>query len=577
LSAVSAHSKPRVSWSSALVHLTVIGKIAIPAVLIAAVGIGLVAYASVNLAHVAEGTDRLVSGAARRVDLVLDATAQFNSAAVTEKNIILYTQESDVAKAVGLYREITDGILHRLDLLDTITTDANQTALIETFRNAVKNRARIDATVFELAAQHNTAAAFALSASEAAQQRKIASAAADKLAALSRARLEADRQDALAVAHRSQTAVIVTAVVGFSVAFAALAWIGVFQVSRPLRAMTRQMGRLANGDTDINVDGTDRRDEIGALARALLVFRENARNARQLEGEKKQAQERRDGHQRTLQQNVDVFRVQAQDAICALTEASAGLNETARTMADTAGETTQQASEAADGAGRTSANTQAIATATEALAASVRDIVGQVGSASAMASETVREAERTNGKMQMLTAATSQIGKVLELIRAIAAQTNLLALNATIEAARAGEHGKGFAVVASEVKTLAGQTARATHDIAEQITSIQAATQEAQDAIAGIGMRVGRIDEIAAGIAECMDQQGRATIDITRTVQEAAESTQSVTSGITGVSQAAERTAASARRVLRSAVDVDEQGQRLRDDIEGFLKQIRAA
>jgi methyl-accepting chemotaxis protein len=211
------------------------------------------------------------------------------------------------------------------------------------------------------------------------------------------------------------------------------------------------------------------------------------------------------------------------------------------------------------------------------LSSSVAEIGRQVTQSTEIAGQAVAEANRTNVTVQGLSAAAQKIGDVVKLISDIASQTNLLALNATIEAARAGDAGRGFAVVASEVKSLANQTAKATEEISAQVAAMQGATADAVQAIEGIGRTIGSINEIASVISIAVDQQGAATREIARNVQEAAQGTGQVSSNISGVNQAADKTGSAASKVLSSAEQLSGQAATLRADVDRFLANIRAA
>ncbi|KMO31681.1 chemotaxis protein [Methylobacterium variabile] len=349
-------------------------------------------------------------------------------------------------------------------------------------------------------------------------------------------------------------------------------------VSRPIELMTRAMGRLAGGDTVSKIPYGGRRDEIGAMAGAVEVFRENLIRTRRLEEETALARASAEEQRKAgMRQMADGFEAAVGGIVGMVSSAASELQATAQSMSATAGETAAQSTSVAAAAAQAGANVTTVAAAAEELGASVAEIGRQVSSSADLAQAAVTEANATAGLVQDLSQAASRIGDVVALISQIASQTNLLALNATIEAARAGTAGRGFAVVAAEVKELAAQTAHATDEIGRQIGLIQGSTDQAVGAINGIGVRIREIAGVAASIAAAVEQQDAATQEIVRNVAQASAGTGEVTANIAGVAGAAEETGAAAAQVLTSASELSRQSEHLSAEVHRFLTTVRAA
>jgi methyl-accepting chemotaxis protein len=364
--------------------------------------------------------------------------------------------------------------------------------------------------------------------------------------------------------------IILGAVVGYL--------IGQFGIVKPIEALKTVMEAFAGNDLKANVPGLDRRDEVGDMARAVEVFKKNGleverMRAEQMEVEKHNAQ-RRKADMVTI---ADNFEAAVGEIIETVSSASNELEASARTLASTAERTQGLTNSVAEASGEASSNVQSVATATEELSSSVNEIGRQVQQSARMANEAVDQARKTNDRVGELSKAAARIGDVVELINTIAGQTNLLALNATIEAARAGEAGRGFAVVASEVKALAEQTAKATGEIGQQISGIQAATQESVGAIQEISGTIEKLSEISATIAAAVEEQGAATQEISRSVQQAARGTQQVSSNISDVQHGAGETGSASSQVLSAAQSLSGESNRLKLEVGKFLGSVRAA
>ncbi|MBT3359629.1 MAG: HAMP domain-containing protein [Rhodospirillales bacterium] len=349
-------------------------------------------------------------------------------------------------------------------------------------------------------------------------------------------------------------------------------------ISGPISAMTGAMGRLADGDLETHIPAQGQTNEIGQMAGAVQVFKENAIRVKEMEAEQKEAEKRAEADKRAAMNKLaDDFESAVGGVVDQVSSAATEMQASSESMAATAEETSQQSATVATASEQASANVQTVASAAEELSSSISEISRQVGQSSEITSSAVVQAEQTNEKVQGLAEAANKIGEVVELITDIADQTNLLALNATIEAARAGDAGKGFAVVASEVKNLANQTGKATDEIGTQIAEIQSATQEAVTAIEAIGKTIGEVDEIAATIAAAVEQQGAATQEIARNVEQAAAGTSEVSSNIGGVNQAAGDTGAAATQIQSAASELSEQSETLRSEVGKFLSNVRTA
>jgi methyl-accepting chemotaxis protein len=348
-------------------------------------------------------------------------------------------------------------------------------------------------------------------------------------------------------------------------------------IVNPVSSMTAAMRKLAAGDTSAAIPAQDHKDEIGDMAKAVGVFKENMIKADELAAEQRAEQERKERRQKAIESHITEFDRSVREALDALGSAATEMRATATSMSATAEETQRQAGTVASASEQTSANVETVAASSEEMSGSIGEISRQVTQASQIAERAVEDAQRTNATVNTLAEAAQKIGQVVQLIQDIASQTNLLALNATIEAARAGDAGKGFAVVASEVKSLANQTAKATEDIAAQIGSIQTVTREAVTAIQGIGGTIGQISEISTSIASAMEEQGAATQEIARNTQQAAKGTEQVSQTIAGVNRAAGETGTAAGQVLASAEQLGRQSETLRSEVNRFLEKIRAA
>jgi methyl-accepting chemotaxis protein len=357
-----------------------------------------------------------------------------------------------------------------------------------------------------------------------------------------------------------------------------MAWLAIRSVVSPLRGMTARMNGLAAGDIDSPVIGDDRGDEIGAMAKALLVFRDNARDKVRLEAEQEAAAKRAESERAAAMARVaDDFEANVGEIVSAVVNAAGHLRTIAQTMRETASTGSESAAHVVSAAEEASANVQTVAAASEELSAAISEIGQQVTRSADISEAAVTEAGRANEMVQGLAQAAARIGEVVKLINDIASQTNLLALNATIEAARAGDAGKGFAVVANEVKALANQTAKATEEIGSQINGIQSETRATVASIEGMGGTITNINQIASAIAAAVEEQNAATQEISRNVQLAAEGTNSVSRNIGTVREAAGETAQAAEGLLSAAELLGSQSEKLRSEVQNFLHSVRAA
>jgi len=349
-------------------------------------------------------------------------------------------------------------------------------------------------------------------------------------------------------------------------------------IATPIGVITATMRKLATGDTSVKVAGIERTDEIGQMACAVQVFKDNMIEADRLRSEQAEM-EKRTAEQRKadMYRLADQFENAVGEIIETVSSSSTELEAAANTLTRTAEHTQELSTVVAAASEEASANVQSVASASEEMAASVGEISRQVQESARIAGDAVDQAQKTNDRVYALSQAATRIGDVVELINTIAGQTNLLALNATIEAARAGEAGRGFAVVASEVKALAEQTAKATSEISHQVADIQTATQDSVAAIREIGGTIGRISEISAAIASAVEEQGAATQEISRNVQQAAQGTTQVASNISDVQRGANETGTASSQVLGSAQSLSLESNRLKLEVGNFLNTVRAA
>jgi methyl-accepting chemotaxis protein len=349
-------------------------------------------------------------------------------------------------------------------------------------------------------------------------------------------------------------------------------------LSRPLAAITAVMNRLSNGEIDVKIPGSERRDELGTMAAAVDVFRRSMIESRSMRETQEASKQQAEREKKALQrQMADRFEADVKSVVAAVATATTDMQRVAGEITVSVSGTSERAAAAAAASEEASASVNTVAAATEELASSVAEIGRQVTHSSQVADNAVVKAGQTTEMVASLASAAEKIGDVLRLIGAIASQTNLLALNATIEAARAGDAGRGFAVVASEVKNLASQTAKATEEIAEQVAAIQSATGGCVTAIGGISDTIREISAIATTIAAAVEQQDSATREIARSVQQAATGTSEVSVNVTGASQSADQSRALADNVQAATGQLGRQADALHASVDTFLAGLREA
>ncbi|ASG20434.1 methyl-accepting chemotaxis protein [Nitrospirillum viridazoti] len=357
-----------------------------------------------------------------------------------------------------------------------------------------------------------------------------------------------------------------------------MAWGLTRLVAAPIVGMTAVMQRLADGDTRVEVPARDREDEVGGMARAVAVFKDNMQEADRLRTEQEALKQRAEKERRQAMLDLaGAFESRVGGIVNGVTAQATELLATAQTLNSSSGHVAREAGTVAAASMQATQNVQTVAAATEELSASIQEITLQVSRSSQMISSAVGQAGRTNEEVQGLMQSAQRIGEVVTLINDIASRTNLLALNATIEAARAGDAGKGFAIVASEVKSLATQTAQATEEIRAQIAGMQAATETSAKSIQGIVEIINQVDQAATTIASAVEEQAATTNEITRNVQQAAQGTNDVSQTISRVSDAAQETGGAAGEVHTAANDLSKNGELLKQQVDTFLREIRAA
>ena len=399
----------------------------------------------------------------------------------------------------------------------------------------------------------------------------------DDLAALSKVYAERAKKIAEDTALNRQLAFLLTCLGGLALI---LVGVGVFiiarLVARPLSVITTTIKQVAEGAEGIEVPHTGRQDEIGALARAIRIFQEAMDRNRNLSSQALLDSKAREERTRQIETSVESFRDAIGSVLSAVNDSASGMRNTAQSISGVAGVASGRASAAAHATEQASSNVSAVASAAEQLSASIEEIGRQVRQSADVVEQAGQRTDKSVAEIESLAAATQRIDGVLTLIQAIAEQTNLLALNATIEAARAGEAGRGFAVVAHEVKALAGQTAKATSEIGQNISMIQVSTRNAVEAVREIGTAVREINEVTANIAGAVGQQDAATREISANAQLAAEGNSTLVMNIGSLSEAIDNTNKGASSVLSASSDLASTAERLSREVEKFFHDLRA-
>ena len=364
-------------------------------------------------------------------------------------------------------------------------------------------------------------------------------------------------------------------VIGALAVTAILSITNITTLAPPMRRLTKIMSKLAKGDTNVELTGATRKDEIGDMSRAVEVFKSNAIERKQFEEEQatRQGDMERAAKQK-LAEFTERFEATISDITNGLDQSAGELKTTAKNLTEGAVDTNSCATTAASASSEAAENVRTVAAATEELSSSITEIGQQINTSAKTVDHATKRTREANDRIDSLAQAAQNIGNVVQLIQDIAEQTNLLALNATIEAARAGDAGKGFAVVANEVKSLASQTAKATEEISQQINGVQSSTDDAVSAINEIDATMNQISELSISIAAAVEQQAAATGEISRSIQEAARGTKLVSENIEAVTTSATDTSQSADGILQFSNDLAEQTNRLQTEIGSFLKEV---
>jgi methyl-accepting chemotaxis protein len=558
-------------------NLKLLHKLAIPAVLILAAGLVTLALAIHWVTVFEDNVAAIVDRHAVRLERVLTIVGDLSKATITQRDLRLATKVDVAEKLAAEYRENLAKVAEQIDAVVPLMTDPDQRRIVEEAKEAFSHFLGVNGEQSAGIIEGLKTGTPPPGGGKGRVWRQKVDDLLAQIVPLSRANMAQAKETGIAEGRRAAFMLVGVSGLAVFVGLAMLAWIAIAQVARPLGRITALMGRLAAGDLTIAVEGAERRDEVGALARALAVFKQTAIEAERARADRDGEREAKAARALALDRLNREFEGKTQTLAESLSAAARQLQASAQSMSTTADAANRQSVAAASASEQASTNVETVASATEELAASIREIAQQVTESATISGRAAAEAKRTDHTVQALAEAAQKIGEVVALINAIAGQTNLLALNATIESARAGEAGRGFAVVAAEVKALAAQTAAATGEIAGQVGHIQAATTEAVEVIRRVAGTIEDINRIASQIAAAVEQQGAATADIARTVTQAAQGTREVSANVGGLKQAATATRGTAEQVLAAAGELTRQAHELTGGLAEFLAGTKAA
>jgi methyl-accepting chemotaxis protein len=497
---------------------------------------------------------------------VKKAAAHFQTASALADTFVVNADQAVATSALARLK-LVDTSLQAVSSADESVMQALKevSALLEKYQQALIKLIDNSKEVDELAAEMADSAAAIVKGANAMK--------ADLLA--EQTRLEAESNAAIS---ETQQLVVILALGGFLLGGALAVLLG-RGISRPITRMCKAMRELASGNFDVILPGLGRRDELGEMAGAVEEFKVQAIAKAERDAAEQDALNQASSAARRAEliRFADDFESAVGTIVTNVSASALDLESAAGLLTRTAETTQGLSSQVASASETASGNIQSVASATEQLSASVDEIGRRVSESNRIAEEAVLQAQQTDGRIGKLSRAAQEIGDVVKLITAIAEQTNLLALNATIEAARAGDAGRGFAVVAAEVKSLANQTAKATDEISSHILGMQGATQESVAAIKQIGGTIGQISSIASTISAAVEQQSSATQEIARNVQNVADGTHEASANIMRVNQGATETGSASENVLNSARTLTTESTRLREELDRFMSNIRAA
>jgi methyl-accepting chemotaxis protein len=541
--------------------------------------LGLAAYAFVLLSNNETKVRDLNDGIIQHADMIADFSLQAQRSVATLYRLTsTAANESDEQKLEKMAKTVGEGLDRIAGKFATVKTAAAEAGIeqdkITALDAAFVAYMKAAKFVIDMATSDASAALTFMTGAE----RKFGE--VDKMLEEIGTALDAKREETLSSIYTGMTrgrAVFVAVSLAIAALSLAISFLISRIISRPIVEMTATLGRIAEKDYSAAIPALGLRDEIGRMATAVNVLKDRSIEADRLDAERRQASDAAEKRARRLAELTHVFETGIGGIVKAVADGSTELRTNAEALATTAQQTNQQCQTVSTASEQATGNAQTVSAAAEELTSSIGEISRQVAHSAQITLKAVEDASNTNATVKGLAEAAQKIGQVVTIINEIASQTNLLALNATIEAARAGEAGKGFAVVASEVKSLANQTAKATEEIASQISAIQQVTGEAASAIGNIAGTIGEINKIATSIASAVEEQGAATQEIARNVQAAASRTQEVSSNIGGVTQAASKTGGAASVLLNAAGNLAKQSDDLRRHVDEFLAGVRAA
>ena len=559
----------------ALKNLTIVQKmLSVVALLsLSAAGIAWVSYSQLtSLSNTFEQVGKSEEAAREAMDLRIDIVA------ISRMTYQLATEPEQASSYHAQNKKRADEMLGRLPKLESVADNTERQQLQDIRASLNAYFSTISKMITTAEQNPGDTAAIRAALNNALEGQKDVTAKVKVYSTYSGELMAAKREQSSDQAAFASQVILFTALLSIILGISIAILIANYGISSPIKRIVRILKNLAEGVEVSNIQGADRKDEIGQLAKAAMFFKEQSETNRRITAENEAQKTRAAEQQRALMNKMaSDFETSVGSIVNGVSSASSQLEAFAKQMYDNANETSNQSKTVATASQEASSNVQTVAAATEELTASVHEISSQVDQSNKMSQTAVRDADAAAEKVHGLSSSAQKIGDIVELINGIAEQTNLLALNATIEAARAGEAGKGFAVVAAEVKQLADQTSKATTEIATQITEIQGSTTDSASAINGVAETINQMNQISSAVAAAVEEQAAATQEIARNVQQASSGTSEVTSAIGLVTDAAGNSSKTANQVLAAAGDLAKQSVTLKTELEKFLSTIRAA